>query len=589
MAVQRKNNNVDYKSLPAEYHNVIAIGAGVTSLALTCHLQLMSNEKDFLILEREGGIGGTWWSNTYPGAGCDIPIPLYSFSFAQKRNWSTFFALHDEIRTYLQEVADRFDLTRKSRFFTEVHLAEWDEELGLWHVYTRPAKDIRGGNDETESAPPKHYLCKILFTGLGHLNIPNDCDIPGNESFKGRIFHSARWDHSVSLANKNVFVIGNGCSAAQFVPQIAKEAKQVNQAVRSKHWYAQRPHDPFDFALWRWMLLYVPGLYKVQRWLIAIVLEFSMLNMFRHRLGTFFRNRFAAKCIRYAKKTAPEKYHSAIIPSLEEVVPGCKRRVFDTGYLESLQRQNVDLVTSHVTQIKENTVVTKDGTEYPADVIVLANGFKIKDAGFPLKIVGRNGVNLQDYWKQNGGPQTYRSCMISHFPNFFEGMGTNSGTGHFSFMFTAECQAQFAIRVMQPILQTPRPFVFDTKSPSFKRGATVTCKREAEEDEVVWAQSTSYQKMVYGYNCSTWYVDAESGRQTTMYPSWQFMFWIRSSYPLYHKDLIYQGCKPPGGYLTQFREWLGIGGIPKPSQELIKRFKAGEFTTRETPKERLAK
>jgi cation diffusion facilitator CzcD-associated flavoprotein CzcO len=567
---------------PPEYHNVIAIGAGVTSLALVCQLQTMIGEKDFIVLEREAGVGGTWWSNTYPGAGCDIPIPLYSFSFAQKKDWSSFFALQDEIRAYLENVADRFDVTRKCRFGVEVTTAQWDEKLGLWHVYTRP-------HNPDLSPRPKHYICRVLFTGLGHLNIPNACDIAGHETFKGPLFHSARWDHSVSLAGKNVFVIGNGCSAAQFVPMIAKEAKMVNQAVRAKHWYAERPHDLFDIAIWRWMVRYLPGFWRMQRWIIALVLEFSMITMFRHRIGTFFRNRFANKCIQYAKKTAPAKYHKAVIPSLDEVVPGCKRRVFDTGYLKSLQRDNVDLVTSAVTEIKENSVISKDGKEYPADVIILANGFAVKDAGFPLKIIGRNNRNLQDYWKGNGGPQTYRSCMLSEFPNFFQGMGTNSGTGHFSFMFTAECLGQYAIRVMEPVLRAPRPYIFDSKAPGVRAGPTVACKPSAEREETIWAQATSYNKMVYGYNCSTWYIDAESGRQTTMYPSWQCMFWMRSAFPLYHRDLVYQRCTPPGGYLTRVREWLNIGGLPKPSQKDVEQFKAGKFTQRPKPKELLGR
>lgn len=155
----------DVRFSTPEYHNVIAIGAGVTSLSLACQLQMMIGEKDFLLLEREAGLGGTWWSNTYPAAGCDIPIPLYSFSFAQKRNWTSFFALQDEIQSYLQEVADRFDVTRKCRFSTEVITAVWDDQLGLWHVYTRPATGTaeRGGEN-------KHYMCKILFSGVGGLS-----------------------------------------------------------------------------------------------------------------------------------------------------------------------------------------------------------------------------------------------------------------------------------------------------------------------------------------------------------------------------------------------------------------------------------
>lgn len=264
-----------------------------------------------------------------------------------------------------------------------MELAEWDEKLGLWHIYTRPKTN---GDDNTPLAQRKHYISKILFSGVGQLCVPNACNIRGSESFDGPIFHSARWDHSVSLENKNVFVVGNGCSATQFVPIIAKEAKSVRQAVRSKHWYAKRPHDFFDIRIWRWLLKYVPGLWKFQRLVIAVFLELHMIMMYRNKIGTFFRNRFAQSCIRYAKSTAPAKYHKAIIPDPNELQPGCKRRVFDTDYLSSLKRDNVDIITSPTKEIRKNSVITSDGKEHPADVIVLANGFAITDVGFPMKV-----------------------------------------------------------------------------------------------------------------------------------------------------------------------------------------------------------
>jgi cation diffusion facilitator CzcD-associated flavoprotein CzcO len=495
-----------------EYHNVICIGAGVTSLSLVCQIQTMLGEKDFLLLERADAPGGTWQANSYPMAGCDIPIPLYSFSFAQKRNWSSFFALHDEIQSYLEEVADKFDVTRKCRFKTEVLTATWDEKLGLWHVYTRPATGTleRGGEN-------KHYICKVLFSGVGGLSQPNPCTIAGHGSFQGPLFHSARWDHKVDMTGKNIFVIGNGCSATQFVPAIAKVAKSVKQAVRSKHWYAKRPADITNSKIWKWCLRYVPGFWRVQRMIIFVVLEASMLMMFKNKLGTLYRNHFANACIQYAKKTTPLRYHDAIIPKDGELQPGCKRRVFDTDYLTCLNRDNVDLVTSPVTEIRERSVVTKDGVEHPADVIVLANGFATLEMGFPMRIEGRGGITIQEYWKKHGGPQTYRGCMMSDFPNFFQGMAGNSGSGHHSYIFSAECQTRFAIRVMAPVLEAPRPFVFDSKSPQAKKSPSFSVTPEAERNELVWIQSKS-QNMVYSFDCGSWYVDPASGRVAAMYP-----------------------------------------------------------------------
>lgn len=375
------------------------------------------------------------------------------------------------------------------------------------------------------------HLSDIAFTTA------KPCTIEGYKSFKGPLFHSARWDHTVDMAGKNVFVIGNGCSATQFVPQIAKEAKMVKQAVRSKHWYAQRPADITSSKVWRWALRYLPGFWRIQRLILFVVLELSMLMMFKNKLGTAYRNRFADACIQYAKKTAPVKYHDAVIPKPGELQPGCKRRVFDTDYLSCLNRDNVDLVTSHVTEIRERSVVTKDGQEHPADVIVLANGFAVTELGFPMRIEGRDGITIQEYWKKNGGPQSYRGCMLSDFPNFYLGMSTNSGTGHFSYIFTSECLSRFAIRTMRPVLEAPRPYLLDAKSPLAKRGPTVCVKAAAEKQEIVWIQATSQKSecigqscttsccltqrlpaVVYSFDCGSWYVDPESGRVAAVYP-----------------------------------------------------------------------
>ncbi|PWN46061.1 FAD/NAD(P)-binding domain-containing protein [Ceraceosorus guamensis] len=563
----------DANAQPPEYHNVLIIGAGVTGLAMGAQLRMMLGETDVRIIERSKGIGGTWEQNTYPGAGCDIPIVLYSFSFAQKKDWPEFWPPQHVIRDYLEKVSDRFDLTRRTVVNTEVSSAHWDDELGMWHVYTRPAKgqDTQGGED-------KHWICRVLISGVGGLSQPNPCNIPGHEKFQGPLFHSARWDHSVQTKDKHVVVVGNGCSATQFIPMLANDgAKSITQAVRSKHWYAKRPNDPTDSAVMKWLLRNVPGFYLLVRAIVHIVLELSSIMMYRHWAGTQARERFARNCISYIKQAAPTKYHDILVPQPEKdgLHPGCKRRVFDTDYLPTLHRDNVELESSPLVEIKEKSVLTKDGRELPADVIVLANGFAVTNMGFPMKIYGKTGKTVQDYWAEAGGPGCYRGSMMSEFPNFALAMGPNTGTGHFSYIFTSECSTRFAIEIFKPIIQAPRPTVFNAKAPGAKKQPSVCVRPEKEEQEQCWIQKQS-RSMVYTFDCGSWYVDKESGRVAAVYPQTQTQFWIRASNPIY-SDFDYKGIKAPRTWFTGIRETIGWGGIPKQTPEDLKKFRSGEW------------
>jgi len=351
-----------------------------------------------------------------------VPAPVYSFSFRQKTDWSTFYPKQGELKKYFNLVAAEFGLLDKFQLKMCVKEARFDESTNLWHVAA----------DEEETGKQYHYVCKFFVSAVGGLSTPKECDIPGYKNFKGPLFHSARWDWNVDLKGKEVVVVGNGCSATQFVPIIAKEVKTLTQAVRSKHWYEKPPHNPFSLIPgWKWLITYIPLFRNLQRFLIWCVLESHFTITLLNPMGKLFRMWWTSSSIRHAKKLAPKKYWSTLIPTKKELQYGCKRRVLDDQYLPSLNRENVHLETSKITEIGEDCVMTADGRRLKADVIIMANGFQIDRAGFPMQVFGRNNVEITEHWKEfgGGGPVNYRSTLMSGFPNYTNIVGVNSATG----------------------------------------------------------------------------------------------------------------------------------------------------------------
>lgn len=259
----------------------------------------------------------------YPQAACDIPAAVYSFSFRQSPDWTTFYPKQAELKQYFNKVAAEFGLDKKCQIKTVVREARFDEATNLWHVAA----------EELHTEKQFHYVCKLFVSAVGGLSNPKECDIPDYENFKGPLFRSARWDSSVDLKGKNVFVVGNGCSATQFVPVIAERAKMLTQgentvnkrekdeigafdycrlfltAVRAKHWYEKPPHNPFALIPgWKWLIKHVPFFMYLQRFLIWVVLEshfaITQLNIF----GRIARAWWTYSSIRHAKKLAPKKY-----------------------------------------------------------------------------------------------------------------------------------------------------------------------------------------------------------------------------------------------------------------------------------------
>ncbi|KAL4927249.1 flavin-containing monooxygenase [Aspergillus undulatus] len=507
--------------------DVLIIGAGLSGVGFAIRLQQKYPRATFEIYEKAEQSGGTWWANTYPGCACDVPSHLYSYSFALNPEWSAQFAPQAEIDAYCRDVAKKYDIPRHITFRSTVQAATFDEASGTWLV--RILDQQTGQVYERRS--------RILISAVGLLSEPNDCNLPGAEEYKGKLFHSARWDHSFDWAGKDVVVVGNGCSATQFVPILSNtpgSAKQVTQFIRQPHWLEERSNPKYGPTA-RWTFRNIPFTMRLFRCAIFLYLE-SYFTTFKRAAGKKTRERRAKSQTAYIKRTAPERYHDVLIPKMEL---GCKRRVMDTGYLACLHRTNMELVHDDpVKAITATGVRTNSGREIYADAVILATGFKTTQPLFPIEVRGEGGVSLTEHWENSRShtPQAYYGTAVSHFPNLFILIGPNTATGHTSALFTSECQIEFSLKVVAPILSSlhsappsllPKINPFSLLSSRPKQAPdTVSVTPQAEETESLWIDAAS-KEYVWTSGCASWYLHP-SGRNTGIYPASQVSFWLRS-------------------------------------------------------------
>ncbi|KAL4948342.1 hypothetical protein BDW69DRAFT_189362 [Aspergillus filifer] len=513
--------------------DVLIIGAGLSGVGFAIRLQQKYPRATFEIYEKAEELGGTWWANTYPGCACDVPSHLYSYSFALNPEWSAQFAPQAEIGAYCRSVAENFDIRRHITFRSIVEAATFDEVSGTWLV--RILDQATGQVYERRS--------RILISAVGLLSEPNDCELPGVEEYGGKLFHSARWDHSFEWEGKDVVVVGNGCSATQFVPLLTDtpgSAQKVTQFVRQPHWLEERPNPKYG-AVARWIFRNIPFAMRLFRCAIFLYLE-SYFKTFILVSGKSVREKRTKEQTAYIKRMAPERYHDILIPKFEM---GCKRRVMDTGYLACLHRENMELV--HDDPVKSLTgtgVVTAAGREINADAVILATGFKTTQPLFPMDVRGVGGVSLTEHWKNTPShtPSAYYGTAISSFPNMFILIGPNTATGHTSALFTSECQIEFALKILHPILNplhpSPPKFLSRLLTPltlplsllkSSNPGPapnTVSLTKQAEDNESAWIDEAS-KGFVWTSGCASWYLHP-SGRNTGIYPASQVAFWGRS-------------------------------------------------------------
>lgn len=352
----------------------------------------------------------------------------------------------------MANVCSQFEITDKIQCNTDVEGATWLESEKLWEVRLRhmaigtgdlSVKDrnakIANEGEQSVFLKRETVRCKVLISSVGGLVEPNaaPANVPGWEDFKGPIFHSARWKYDVDLKDKNVVVVGTGCSAAQFVPRLGKEygAKSVTQIMRTPPWVVPRAEPPGGEDWWSSngpsLLSNVPGLQRLLRSVIFTVAESDFFRLFggeeKHAKA---RAKLEERLLKSMKKKVPEKYHELLVP---DYGVGCKRRIFDASWFIGLQDERIELTTQPLARVNENSVTLGAGQTYPkksaedgpaardvpADVIVLANGFETTKWLHPLAVTGRNGVDLVDEMDRRGGPQAYQGTAMDGFPNFF--------------------------------------------------------------------------------------------------------------------------------------------------------------------------
>ncbi|KAK1753013.1 hypothetical protein QBC47DRAFT_453672 [Echria macrotheca] len=526
------------------YTQFACIGTGFSGIGLGATLRRWYDITDIKLFERGADLGGTWTVNQYPGAACDVPSALYSFSFATNPTWTRILPSAAELRAYLQRVADDYDLPSKMVFNTAVERCEWIEERARWRLTVR---DLVSGETSL-------HECQFLFSGAGQFSTPRELDVPGLQNFKGEVMHSARWRPEVDLRNKNVVVFGNGCTAAQIVPSILPLTKHVTQIVRSKHWIMP-PVDRVISKRMAWWLEHTPGMLWLQRFIIFWLAEADFPAYVSANSG--YRKARQSIAERYMRKAAPKKYHDLLIPEFDY---GTKRRVFDSGYLKALHADNMTLTNEPAVEILENGVRLRNGDVVAADVLVLANGFQLNELQGDIKVSGRNGKTIEDHWDEFGGAEAYNCTSLSGFPNFFFLLGPNTVTGHTSTVMAIENAINYALRVIRPVLEG--------------RLTIVDVKREAEEayvakvhralEEMVWANGGS----------KNWYTkELEVGgvKRTwngMTYPWWQGHYWYHCLFPVW-RDWQYGGkpCKPTIAKRRAASRWLltfvflALGGV----------------------------
>ncbi len=411
-------------------HQVVVIGAGMSGLCMGIKLR-ERGITDFLIIEKSPEVGGTWHDNTYPGACCDVPSVLYSYSFAPNPDWSRKYSPHHEIKAYFQRTAERFGLGPHLRLGTGVRRADWREESGHWELTLEDGQSL---------------TTRALVSALGQLNVPHIPEFAGQETFKGQSFHSARWDHDIDLAGKRVAVIGNAASALQFIPHIAKDAAQVHVYQRSANYVIERGDRAYTDRE-KWVFRHVPGAQKLLR-LAAFVRGEWIFHAVLRSNAQWLRNYWEGVFREYREAEIEDPVLRAKLTP--DYRPGCKRILISDDFYGAFRRDNVELVTSPITGMDAAGVCTEDGVERPVDVVIYGTGFRTSAMHSAVDFCGRSGVPLQEAWRD--GAQAYRGVCTHAFPNFFMLYGPNTNLGSNSIIYIVEQQVRYVVDCIDKLL-----------------------------------------------------------------------------------------------------------------------------------------
>ena len=402
--------------------DALIIGGGFGGLAMAIRLR-KAGIPDFVLLERAPELGGVWWSNSYPGAACDVESRLYSFSFAQDYDWPRSHGDRDEIRGYFAHCVRKYRLEPFIRLGVEVAEATWDAERALWVARTT-------GGDV--------YEARALVSACGLFNTPSIPAIPGAEHFAGRAFHSARWDHSFDFRDKRVAVIGTGCSAAQFIPVIARQVKSLAVFQRTAGWVSPKP-EPMDRPFHRF-LMRSALMRRLDRWRVYVQYERGYVVQ-------------TDQAVRAAREKAALAFLASQVKDpvkREKLTPriaiGCKRNVRSSELLSTFDQPHVDIVTEPIARLEPDAIVTADGTRREIDALIYGTGFTTTRFLSTLRIVGAGGRSLHEAWKD--APEAYLGITVTGFPNLFIVYGPNTNAPS-SIIFMIECQTRYILQAVR--------------------------------------------------------------------------------------------------------------------------------------------
>ncbi len=470
--------------------SVAIIGSGFAGLCMGIKLK-EAGFQNFTILEKAGRIGGTWRENTYPGAACDAPSFLYSFSFEPNPRWSRKFAEQPEILEYIEHCARKYGLIPHIQLNTEIGEAKWDDDDGSWKIR---AKDGR------------EFSARVLVSGCGQLNRPQFPKIPGMETFKGTAFHSAQWRHDHDLSGERVAVIGNGASALQFIPKIAPKAKRLTLFQRSPYWVVPKPERIYG-GLAKAIFSHVPLAARLYRYWIYLQHESRWPAFSRDSwLGSLTKG-IAKKYIK--SQIADPELRRKLTPDFPV---GCKRVLISNDYYSTLTRENVEVVDDPIARVTESGVETKSGRSFEADTIIYGTGFESTSFLAPMRIVGRKGRVLNERWKE--GAEAYLGVAVPEFPNFFLLYGPNTNLGHNSIIFMIESQVNYIMHCVGEIA----------------RGVKSLEVREEAMRAFSGEMQRQLEHSVWGAGCSSWY-KTDSGRITNNWAYSTVRYWWRMRRP----------------------------------------------------------
>jgi cation diffusion facilitator CzcD-associated flavoprotein CzcO len=467
------------RSRPAktEHHRVVIIGAGFAGVGMGVRL-LERGIGDFVILERNESVGGTWFEHTYPGCGCDIPTHLYSYSFARNPSWSRLFPRQEEILAYVRRIADEYGVTPHIRFACEMEQSAWDEAAGRWRVRT----------DSGE------MTCDVLVSAIGATAEPDEPEIPGLETFSGHRFHSARWDHQHDLRGKRVAVIGTGPAAAQFVPRIQPDVERLVVFQRTPPWVI--PHfDRRVPGVERLLYRLVPQAQDIQRNLFFALYETTGLG-FRGRTELIAPIEALGRAHLRRQVKDPE-LREKLLPHYRF---GCKRPILSNTYYPALAQDNVEVETDGIDHIDGRTIVTGTGAHHEVDTIITAIGYRYSRALLVNRIVNAAGRTLGDIWNQS--PRAYLGTTVPSFPNMFILLGPNA-IGINSVIFTLESQSNYVIQALKAMDQGGVKRI-EVKPSALERFVGEVDRRS---EGSVWTDG----------GCKAYYTDA-NGRNFAIYP-----------------------------------------------------------------------